>query len=108
MATRHAATLYKTSEPTEYVSEYYEEAVIPHPNDERDAYQFLEFHGWWDESQKRPMHNIITISPDEGCSLKEAEDLYVILAFWFGPPTAVKFGPLGQHWLGFVDGATEA
>jgi hypothetical protein len=58
------------------VSEYYEEAVIPHPNDERDAYQFLEFHGWWDESQKRPMHNIITISPDEGCSLKEAEDLY--------------------------------
>jgi hypothetical protein len=22
------------------------------------------------------MHNIITISPDEGCSLKEAEDLY--------------------------------
>jgi len=32
----------------------------------------------------------------------------VILAFWFGPPTAVKFGPLGQHWLGFVDGATEA
>ena len=32
----------------------------------------------------------------------------LILAFWFGPPTAVKFGPLGQHWLGFVDGATEA
>jgi hypothetical protein len=35
-------------------------------------------------------------------------DMVVILAFWFGPPTAVKFGPLGQHWLGFVDGATEA
>ena len=32
----------------------------------------------------------------------------VILAFWFGPPTAVKFGPLGRHWLGFKDGATEA
>ena len=32
----------------------------------------------------------------------------VILAFWFGPATAVKFGPLGQHWLGFMDGATEA
>ena len=32
----------------------------------------------------------------------------LILAFWFGPPTAVKFGPLGRHWLGFMDGATEA
>jgi hypothetical protein len=32
----------------------------------------------------------------------------LILAFWFGPATAVKFGPLGQHWLGFMDGATEA
>ena len=32
----------------------------------------------------------------------------VILAFWFGPSTAVKFGPLGRHWLGFMDGATEA
>jgi hypothetical protein len=32
----------------------------------------------------------------------------MILAFWFGPPTAVKFGPLGRHWLGFMDGATEA
>lgn len=32
----------------------------------------------------------------------------MILAFWFGPATAVKFGPLGQHWLGFMDGATEA
>jgi len=36
------------------------------------------------------------------------EGLPLILAFWFGPPTAVKFGPLGQHWLGFMDGATEA
>ena len=36
---------------------------------------------------------------------KEAE---VILAFWFGPPTAVKFGPPGRHWLGFMDGAREA
>jgi len=25
-----------------------------------------------------------------------------------GPPTAVKFGPLGRYWLGFIDGATEA
>ena len=33
---------------------------------------------------------------------------FLILAFWFGPATAVKFGPLGQHWLGFMDGATEA
>jgi hypothetical protein len=32
----------------------------------------------------------------------------VILAFWFGPAVAVKFGPLGRHWLGFEDGATEA
>jgi hypothetical protein len=32
----------------------------------------------------------------------------LILAFWFGPSTAVKFGPLGRHWLGFMDGATEA
>jgi hypothetical protein len=32
----------------------------------------------------------------------------LILAFWFGPATAVKFGPLGRHWLGFMDGATEA
>jgi hypothetical protein len=32
----------------------------------------------------------------------------VILAFWFRPATAVKFGPLGQHWLGFMDGAIEA
>src|ERR1019366_7595784 len=39
----------------------------------------------------------------------EAELLrQLILAFWFGPATAVKFGPLGQHWLGFMDGATEA
>jgi hypothetical protein len=35
-------------------------------------------------------------------------DSRLILAFWFGPATAVKFGPLGQHWLGFMDGATEA
>lgn len=34
--------------------------------------------------------------------------LRLILAFWFGPATAVKFGPLGRHWLGFMDGATEA
>jgi len=34
--------------------------------------------------------------------------LIVILAFWFGPPTAVKFGPPGRHWLGFMDGAREA
>ena len=33
---------------------------------------------------------------------------HMILAFWFGPPTAVKFGPLGRHWLGFMDGSTEA
>ena len=32
----------------------------------------------------------------------------VILALWFGPATPVKFGPLGQHWLGIMDGATEA
>jgi hypothetical protein len=32
----------------------------------------------------------------------------LILAFWFGPPTAVKFGPPGRHWLGFMDGAREA
>ena len=36
------------------------------------------------------------------------EHLLLILAFWFGPSTAVKFGPLGRHWLGFMDGATEA
>jgi hypothetical protein len=49
-----------------------------------------------------------------GYSFRLVDDLLfvlqgqLILAFWFGPPTAVKFGPLGQHWLGFVDGATEA
>ena len=30
------------------------------------------------------------------------------LALWFGPATTVEFGPLGRHWLGFMDGATEA
>ncbi len=39
---------------------------------------------------------------------KKCVVLAVILAFWFGPSTAVKYGPLGQHWLGFMDGATEA
>jgi integrase len=38
----------------------------------------------------------------------DAMEMVLILAFWFGPPTAVKFGPLGRHWLGFMDGATEA
>jgi hypothetical protein len=43
-----------------------------------------------------------------GQSFMLPEPPYLILAFWFGPATAVKFGPLGQHWLGFMDGATEA
>jgi hypothetical protein len=45
----------------------------------------------------------VRVSTDE-----QANGPLMILAFWFGPPTAVKFGPLGQHWLGFMDGATEA
>jgi hypothetical protein len=39
---------------------------------------------------------------------RRSKKVVVILAFWFGPATAVKFGPLGRHWLGFMDGATEA
>ena len=23
-------------------------------------------HGWWDETQKRPIHNLKTLSPEEG------------------------------------------
>jgi len=34
--------------------------------------------------------------------------LRVISVVWCGPRSAVKFGPLGSSWLGFVDGATEA
>ena len=41
-------------------------------------------------------------------SMRALARRHVILAFWFGPATAVKFGPLGRHWLGFMDGATEA
>jgi len=47
------------------------------------------------------------LSSIEDTSLSEFR-AQMILAFWFGPATAVKFGPLGQHWLGFMDGATEA
>ena len=42
---------------------------------------------------------------NEGLVFRTGQQL--ILAFWFGPATAVKFGPLGRHWLGFMDGATE-
>jgi hypothetical protein len=45
---------------------------------------------------------------DEHIHGVENGNIRLILAFWFGPATAVKFGPLGQHWLGFMDGATEA
>lgn len=53
---------------------------------------------------------IITETQQERMDALDAivDTLMLILAFWFGPATAVKFGPLGRHWLGFMDGATEA
>jgi hypothetical protein len=70
---------------------------------------------------RRALHSVKTrtlfVDPDRGGPFSESAatsaplastESGLILAFWFGPPTAVKFGPLGQHWLGFVDGATEA
>jgi hypothetical protein len=71
-------TIYKTEKPGRGFSECYVLVLTSRPASERKVYGFMEEHG------------------------------HLILAFWFGPPTAVKFGPLGQHWLGFVDGATEA
>jgi hypothetical protein len=38
----------------------------------------------------------------------DAVSMLLISVVWSGPPSAVKFGPLGSRWLGFVDGATEA
>ena len=55
-------------------------------------------------SMEAPMRDKQTLGPWIRRFLME----HLILALWFGPATAVKFGPLGQHWLGFMDGATEA
>ena len=77
-----ATTLYKTAGPTRYRSEYYEIAFMERlrpegqPLSEPLVYTYIEYHGWWDEEQERPIHNQSTISPSEGVSSEEAERWY--------------------------------
>jgi hypothetical protein len=69
-------TLYKVPNPVSYISEYYEIAVLAIPNTAPRVYRFVEFHGWWDEENKKPIHNLSTISPEKGLTSDEAEANY--------------------------------
>jgi hypothetical protein len=60
-------TLYKTRNPEGVPSaeaEYYE-LVLDQAENSR-MYFVREMHGWWSEEQKRPIHNLKTLSPEEG------------------------------------------
>ena len=69
-------TLYKTATPQSFLSEYYEIAVLSRPGNQSGEYMFIELHGWWDEEAKEPKHNVVTINPEEGLTLEEAEEMY--------------------------------
>jgi hypothetical protein len=53
----------------------------------KTAYFVREIHGWWDEQQKQPVHNLYTLSPDEG---------YVT----FRRPTADTSSSAAPRWAG--------
>jgi len=69
-------TLYKTPTPQENLSEYYEIVILEQSGEDATAYKLEEAHGWWDQESNSPKHNRITISPEEGVSLREAENMY--------------------------------
>lgn len=68
-------TLYKSATPTESLSEYYELMISAAPEKGRGKFAFKELHGWWDESAKKPIHSLTTISPEEGLSYDEARKM---------------------------------
>jgi hypothetical protein len=68
-------TLYKIPQPEQYISDYYEIAFFRRPGIE-EVYTYIEYHGWWNEDQRTPIHNRSTISAEEGVSLEEAEEWY--------------------------------
>lgn len=69
-------TLYKISNPEKGMSECYEliiESVSGEPGRE---YRFRETHGWWDEPTRCFVHQVWTISPEDGVSFTEAQVMY--------------------------------
>jgi hypothetical protein len=67
-------TVYKTKTPEEPESEFYEIAVLSRPG---NGFEFIEKHGWWDDSAKQIIHEVITISPEEGLTIEDAERMFI-------------------------------
>jgi hypothetical protein len=62
-------TLYKTNKPREVQAEqaeYYELILDQDSVNGQMMYFVREMHGWRSEEQKRPIHNLKTLSPEEG------------------------------------------
>jgi hypothetical protein len=66
-------TLYKTSTPEEVPAEKaeYYELILDQEQDANGRMLFFvrEMHGWWSEERQQPIHNLKTLSPDEGYSV---------------------------------------
>lgn len=70
-------TLYNTESPQKFISEYYEIIVLARPGNDSHGYMFIECHGWWDESEKRPKNDFVTKCPEDGMTIEEAEEMYL-------------------------------
>src|SRR5258708_12802811 len=54
--------------PDAYEKAEYYELILDQERDPKAQlmYFFWEMHGWWSEERKEPIHNLKTLSPEEG------------------------------------------
>jgi len=71
-------TLYKTDKPTDFENgEYYQARLVRRDDHGVTTYVVEEKHGWFSDAEKRPVHHITTLSPEEGYkTYGEAEQAY--------------------------------
>jgi hypothetical protein len=70
-------TLYKTNLPQEMeAAEYYQPHLDMEFIDGAWVFFVREKHGWFKDGEKRAIHHLTTLSPEEGSTAKEAELRY--------------------------------
>ena len=71
-------TLYKTAKPQELErAEYYQIRLVHELLQGQTVYFVREKHGWYDDRQKRAVHNITTLDPEQGfATYEEAKQRY--------------------------------
>lgn len=70
-------TLYKTDSPKDFSDgEYYQVHLDSVLRSGQHLFFVREKQGWFSDAQKRNVHSVDTLSPEEGLSFEEAKKIY--------------------------------